>query len=318
VCLTAETFSLFIAVMDEVAGIKVAGKIPNTLLQMLNSLSNNVLRSWQIYTDRHGVSVRIRYGHCSDMADGGCVDRDPTSRTTSTLAGHGDTVSTPTLPRPTAYCKKSPSQIKRDSGRRMLQSNKRRRTHSSDVEDARCIDVGCKTATLPDSPETLHISDYVMCDPGCEDTLTVLPVSPIKLSFGEIETSTMQDGEKIHECCMEEVPDIQDLAHIMDNSNIIMCPNCNEEMTSTSHICEELPEMASASHTCEISYFETDSNDQKVIASNDSGRPPTSSTSSSLPPQKPPEEERGMSDWLLRPDTQERIENLAKEACNTQ
>jgi hypothetical protein len=44
--------------MGKAAGYKATGSLPKTLAIM----KENELRSWQIYTDIHGISCRIRFG----------------------------------------------------------------------------------------------------------------------------------------------------------------------------------------------------------------------------------------------------------------
>ena len=159
--------------MGTVAGNQIAGSLPKVLQSMLDVLvSSNNLRSWQIYKDTLGISVRLRF----DPTVSSEHDRD---------RKHGNVDMQGTEPgytqqtQATAYSKKSPSHVRRDTQRRISRA-KRQRTESDDVENER------ENASILTQKECDHIMDsptYV-CQPPIEDTLTLSPVLPISLDFG--------------------------------------------------------------------------------------------------------------------------------------
>ena len=107
-CLSSSTKSTFYAVMGTVVGNQIAGSLPKALQSMLNVLvASNNLRSWQIYNDSLGISVRLRFDH-----DGGCVDRGDREGNVYMQSSQPNTAQ---QTQPTAYCKKSPSHVKRDT-----------------------------------------------------------------------------------------------------------------------------------------------------------------------------------------------------------
>ena len=58
--------------MVEVAGYKVAECLPKTLLKMLDTLCEHKVKTWNIYPDQFGISVRIRFdiGHGEGSVSG--------------------------------------------------------------------------------------------------------------------------------------------------------------------------------------------------------------------------------------------------------
>ena len=146
--------------MGEVAVSKVTGKLPGTLLEMLDVLvTSNGLHSFQIYSDSYGVSVRIRFGH--DGSGNVCVDS----------AGHtGSQAHNSKTNGHMAFTKKTPSQVKRDQKRRIVKAKKRKLSPDDTCpEIVRAEDSSFYEIT--DTPEKV-------CDRS-EDTLVVPPTSPL-------------------------------------------------------------------------------------------------------------------------------------------
>ena len=50
--------------MAAVTDYKAAENLPKVLLKMLNTLTENGVKTWHIYPDKVGIYVRIRFRHC--------------------------------------------------------------------------------------------------------------------------------------------------------------------------------------------------------------------------------------------------------------
>ena len=91
--------------MGTVVGNQIAGSLPKSLQSMLNVLvASNNLRSWQIYNDTLGISVRLRFDHDRGGMQG-TVDMESTEPATYIQQKQ--------------YNKKSPSHVRRDAQRRI-------------------------------------------------------------------------------------------------------------------------------------------------------------------------------------------------------
>ena len=245
--------STFLAVVGEVAENKVAEMFPKALQNMLNILvSQNGMRSWQVYSDFQGVSCRIRFGHCDSVAS---------IESAGSEAGH--TATTTHI----AYCRKPPAQVRRDKHRRIAKAKRPRIESDSEVENERKNEIGDKSENRPDTP--IQIS----CNPPADETIIMTPLSPIKVEYQE-DTHKVEHGDDLVECdgiAPLEPADIQlrispvppfdinfendvscELAYatdlIMDDESEasvvekdsgtnVLCPNCDATMESVTHIC---------------------------------------------------------------------------------
>ena len=218
--------------MGSVVETEIAGRLPKVLQQMLDVLvASNTLRSWQIYNDNMGISVRLRF-------DGGNADRGD-------MQGNVMIGSQPTTThvQTTAYCKKSPSHIRRDTQRKILKA-KRQRLDEVEIETER-----------QDDANQVHFehdidSPNMVCDPPSDDTLTLSPLLPISIDFEEEtyayacdidERRIMVEPEKIIE---NEIKIGETGSQNVANSDV-KCPNCGE-IFEWNHICEILDESVDA------------------------------------------------------------------------
>ena len=204
--------------MGEAAAYKATGSLPKTLEKMLSTLvMENGLRSWQIYTDLHGISCRIRFG------SGSHADH---------ASSHPEHNST-TIQQHTAYQRKSPAQLRRENNRIIHRASKRQRIsdeHVANIETERHAD-------SDNFPTVFDVSP--VCEPSKDDVMFKAPITPIKLALSETETtSKMQykeiDPPEIYEECVENVP------------KMIVCSCCDQEMLDAFHICSnssDIPEI---------------------------------------------------------------------------
>ena len=209
--------------MAEVAGSKVAECLPKTLLKMLDTLCGNEVKTWSIYPDRFGISVRIRF----DIGEKGSVESSSVY-----MQGTGlDRQHTNTT-----YTRKSPSQQNRDSKRKILRAKKRKveevevieengeaeHERNNEIEDGNIIQL--------DTP--LEIS----CKPPVEDTLVLNPLSPIKLEFPQNEPKCrIEHGDDI---ILEEDSSIDTNVQLVNEIDTLKCPNCCESLMTWDHVCD--------------------------------------------------------------------------------
>ena len=236
--------------MAAVAEPKVAEMLPNTLVKMMQTLSVNGIRSWQCYTDRIGISLRIRF-YPDGSVGGLAADNNNTVHASSVYM---DKPNIALLPLHTGYSKKTPSQIRRDHSRKTLRAKRQRVESDSDGENER-------------KNETEDIS-YVKCDTpllvSCaapeEDTLILEPLTPIKVDFCENEeTCKVKNGDQLSDVYDEkddtlllspvdgemsninsQVDKDRDSAKSDTNheSGLVTCPCCGIAMHGPDHVCE--------------------------------------------------------------------------------
>jgi hypothetical protein len=196
---------------------------------MLDVLTaSNNLRSWQIYNDRLGISVRLRFEHGGSSVAAGSTQGNVYMASTEP----GSTQQT----QATAYSKKSPAHVRRDTQRRISRA-KRRRTESDGVENER------KNESILIQEEIDHNimeSPTYVCQPPVEDTLTVSPVVPITLDF-EMDTLDQfhdypKSDELLDHSCDAAAAAV--LSEPEQDTEIVQCPNCNEKMEEWNHVCE--------------------------------------------------------------------------------
>ena len=203
--------------MGEVAVYKVAGILPNTLQTMLNVLCiENGLRSWQIYEDKHGVSVRIRFD-VDSAVNSACPD---------------STTNVNTQQRHIAYTKKTPAQHRRDSKRKILKAKRPRLESETDIENERTFEHGNTSTLNCDTP--VHVS----CVPPAEDTITLEPLTPIRVNFENFENG--YDTRKIDAGDDFSIASIESETKSIGNEDVgVKCPNCNKNMVNWNHTCDE-------------------------------------------------------------------------------
>ena len=199
--------------MGEAAGYKATGSLPRTLENMLSTLvMENGLRSWQIYTDVHGISCRIRFGSGSHA---------------STQPAHNSK----TMPQHTAYTRKSPAQLRRENNR-IVHKAKRQRTLSENIETERYADID-------KLPEVIGISP--VCEPSNDDVIFKAPITPIKLVLPDSETTVMHYKEiaspEIHE------------ESTKNSSHMPVCSCCDEEMMDAFHTCSIVDDISEITET---------------------------------------------------------------------
>ena len=198
--------------MGEVTGHKVSGKFPKTLESMLDILLvENGLRSWSIYDDKFGVSVRLRFDSGMHTDGAGIVDMQGTQANTQANIH--------------SYSRKTPSQIRRDTQRRTLRA-KRQRTHSdNEIENERTNDVEENVSELFNTPID------VACEPPKEDTLQLTPLTPIKIEFGDTERlCVIENGSELNQNEHQEMK---------ESEHVVNCPNCDEPIEKWNHVCGE-------------------------------------------------------------------------------
>ena len=203
--------------MDEVAGQEVAGGVPKTLLKMLNTLEDDFgLRSYQIYTDSLGVSVRIRFGLNTN------VGRE------CSQAGHADnnTHSTACKQKHITYGKRPPAQQRRESARCILRA-KRQRTidqHFTNTENERNSD-DIVSPLLCDSPVN------VTCERS-EESVFLAPIIPLEMEMPHIEIACKLPVEE------NVTLDICEELEVIDTfENYVKCPCCGTKMKDAFHTC---------------------------------------------------------------------------------
>ena len=226
--------------MGEVAGNKAAECFPKILLKMLDTLSEHEVKSWNIYPDRFGIALRIRFEHeerynvdIVDSAshvdmDGGTTPARQHKHTNTTHLDHYARKS-----QHTAYTRKTPSESERDAQRKILRAKSQRvddeNTSDKSFETVRDVRTGeCMSSNEIDTPT------LVCCDRG-EDTILLSPLPPIEVDFSltenicEIETC---DGEVYS----EEIAKSEEVSSTVDVS--LNCPCCDKQMIDHNHICD--------------------------------------------------------------------------------
>ena len=194
--------------MAEVADYKVAECMPRTFQTMLNVLcTENGLRSYQIYNDKFGVSVRIRFDCDRSGAGIACMSRQQLNSTTKHTTN-------------TSYVKRPPSHNRRETERKLLRAKRQRR----DIEEERNSDLDESHIRILESPLK------VCCERG-EENIFVAPVTPLKMDMLKAENSCkmsydehLRSSPKVIE---EEVAD-----------SVLKCPCCNEQMCDAFHTCK--------------------------------------------------------------------------------
>ena len=144
-----------------------------------------------------------------------------------------------------AYCKKSPSHVRRDTQRKVLRA-KRQRMDENEVESERQDDVNQGHFKHEiDSP-------HIICEPPSDDTLILSPLLPISIDFKtETETSAYNIDESSimidHENFLEnEIKIVETDSHIGGKSGgDVKCSNC-DDIFEWNHLCNILDESVDA------------------------------------------------------------------------
>ena len=220
--------------MGEVTGQKVAGMFPKTLETMLNILIlENGLRSWSIYDDKFGVSVRLRFDSGIHNSVAGHVDIGSSHASTTTN---------------NTYRRKTPSQIRRDSQRKTMRA-KRQRLHSqNEVENERSNNDEEVQKEIDDTPVNVE------CKPPEDDTLFMAPLTPIEIDFGGNEST-----------CSDQQHDIsKEYEHQKRKpQKFAKCPNCDEVLEKWNHMCDDNVTVISNDH--DISSNESESSENELV-----------------------------------------------------
>ena len=131
--------SLFMVEMDTITGIEPAVGLPKPLVDMLNHLTrDNYLRSWQIYSENIGFTVKIRFGQSmfTVMPQSGeavhATNTQPAENTQPTENTQA-AVNIITM----HYARKPPTKLRRDTHRANTYKRKRLNVESS-PESTRC------------------------------------------------------------------------------------------------------------------------------------------------------------------------------------
>jgi hypothetical protein len=258
--------------MGTVVGNQIAGSLPKALQSMLNVLvASNNLRSWQIYNDSLGISVRLRFDH-----DGGCVDRGDREGNVYMQSSQPNTAQ---QTQPTAYCKKSPSHVKRDTHRKISRAKRQRTENFDEIEDERKSEVTQEHYGIVDSPTCV-------CEPPPEDTLILSPVMPISVDF----VSDICD-QAVGPMLIDPEKNIESTQSHYDSDGeykeLLKCPNCDE--------------MMAWDHTCNIS-------ESVEIVEQISDAEERENATAFQPPPKPPDHSNAES----KMDDDERAERMAR------
>jgi hypothetical protein len=210
--------------MGSVVENKIAGSLPKVLQTMLDVLvSTNNLHSWQIYNDSMGISVRLQFGHDGSVYRAGrqgSVDMRSSQQNTAQQT------------QATAYCKKSPSHVRRDTQRRISKAKRQRTEDIDETENERQIEVTHDQYEINDSPTRV-------CEPPSEDTLILSPVLPISVDFGIVTLD--QDEQEILIDPEQGTDSTQYGSHCeseIESRALLKCPNCDEVMLEWNHVCE--------------------------------------------------------------------------------
>ena len=224
--------------MGEVTGQKVAGMFPKTLETMLNILIlENGLRSWSIYDDKFGVSVRLRF---DSGIHGSVADR------VDIESSHARTITNNT------YKKKTPSQIRRDSQRKTLRA-KRQRLHSqNEVENERSNNDEQVQTKIDDTPVKVE------CKPPGDETLFMMPLTPIEIDLGGNEST-----------CSDQHPDMSKEYERQDLRPQLFakCTNCDESPEKCNHVCDDNTTIMS--DDCDILSNKSKSSQAEFVAKNE-------------------------------------------------
>ncbi len=195
--------------MDTITGIEPAVGLPKPLVDMLNHLTrDNYLRSWQIYSENIGFTVKIRFGQVDMFTvmpqPAEAVQASNTQQTENTqLAGNTQQIH---------YARKPPTKLRRDTHRANTYKRKRLTVESS-PESARDDDTSMIRNI--DTPAS------VCCD-HMEENITIPTVSPLILDF--------DDHKELMTC---ETPKDYVL-----KEKTIDCACCGEPMMDGNHTCE--------------------------------------------------------------------------------
>ena len=207
--------------MGSVVENEIAGRLPKALQRMLDVLvATNTLRSWQIYNDSLGISVRLRFDH-----DGGSVDRGDRQGNVDMQSSQPNTAQ---QTQATMYCKKSPSHVKRDTQRKISRAKRQRTENLDEIEDERQSVVTQEHYEIVDSP-------ICVCEPPPEDTLILSPVLPISVDFvtdiyDQAVGPILIDTEKNTESTQSRYDSDGEY------KELLKCPNCDEVM-AWNHTC---------------------------------------------------------------------------------
>jgi len=219
--------------------------LPKTLEKMLESLACNGIRSWQIYTDSMGISLRIRFlPDGRDMAEVANVDM---------IQQGSDAASTPTPTSlmHTAYARKTPSQMKRDQQRKILKVKKRKHSREdSSPEILRAEDSACHgildtpekvcdrsedTVVVPPSPPLIFAclstkTSITVCEPA-DTHLSLVPVPAVEIDF---ENSVSCELARAADVIMKNEPILVEKYE----GRQVLCPNCDVAIKSENHVCD--------------------------------------------------------------------------------
>jgi len=198
--------------MDTITGIEPAVGLPKPLVDMLNHLTrDNYLRSWQIYSENIGFTVKIRFGQSMFMPQSGeavhATNTQPAENTQPTENTQA-AVNTTTM----HYARKPPTKLRRDTHRANTYKRKRLNVESS-PESARCDD----TSMIRD----IDTPESVCCD-HMEENVTIPPVLPVILDFDDHKDSMTCETSKKY----------------FLTKKTIECECCGEPMMDGNHTCE--------------------------------------------------------------------------------
>ena len=243
--------------------------IPNVIVRSMSALMEEFeLKSWHIYSGQSNAVMKIRFGSHHNMQT-----RQPALQP-ATLAGSEAARSTTT-----AYCKKSPSRIRRDTHRyRPTLKAKRKRMDNSESlspENARSM---CESTIfeIADSPECVecersedlvlvnpassikrHVEfteRYSSLDPVIDDAILVMnPIEPISIDFDQIYSCLVPvDGELYSEKTSESkvISEVSPIA--------TCCPCCDHPMENANHVCDSDSDIYSEIDKSEPCCFITD------------------------------------------------------------
>ncbi len=143
--------------MEAPTGQLPASGLPKTLLDMLGVLlKENGLKSWQIYSEKYGLSVKLRFGQPQNGGQATGVDSN----------------------NKVSYAKKSPSQVRRDNKK----ATERRKTRSA-----------AKQMAENDIEVPRYEATEAMMSPSYMHSYTPEPVNTSDLDKSDITESPMID-----------------------------------------------------------------------------------------------------------------------------
>ena len=215
--------------METITGRKPAVGLPKQLENMLGHLlRENNIKSWQLYGERIGCTLKIRFME-ADMFT--CSGRLPEPATDT--HSHNKQLAT------VHYSRKPPCKLRRDQHRAgeynsnlNIEKSRKRQRHDSSPEIARSESLSMDVTA--DSPAS------VCCEPPTEENVILAPIAPLKLDFGKdnIESEISNMGKILDGDLLVEHDDLVEPEIDYDDAMAMACQCCGMPMVDANHVCD--------------------------------------------------------------------------------